>query len=89
RLAPQVPRMAPRPQPAAIAAGDASAAPMAPAEAEPARLPAAQPQAAERVAAAAPVDPSTIPVVGRNEPCPCGSGLKYRLCHGKKPEAQA
>ena len=88
RLAPQVPRMAPRPQPAAIAAGDASAAPMA-ADAEPARLPAAQPQAAERVAAAAPVDPSTIPVVGRNEPCPCGSGLKYRLCHGKKPEAQA
>ncbi|MEY3021954.1 MAG: motif, partial [Planctomycetota bacterium] len=32
-----------------------------------------------------PVDPSTIPVVGRNEPCPCGSGLKYRQCHGKKP----
>ncbi|MCX5650628.1 MAG: SEC-C metal-binding domain-containing protein [Planctomycetota bacterium] len=28
-------------------------------------------------------------VVGRNEPCPCGSGLKYRQCHGKKPDAQA
>jgi len=23
------------------------------------------------------------PKVGRNEPCPCGSGKKYKLCHGK------
>ena len=21
--------------------------------------------------------------VGRNEPCPCGSGLKYKKCHGR------
>lgn len=21
--------------------------------------------------------------VGRNEPCPCGSGKKYKYCHGK------
>ena len=21
--------------------------------------------------------------VGRNDPCPCGSGLKYKKCHGK------
>ena len=21
--------------------------------------------------------------VGRNDPCPCGSGLKYKQCHGK------
>ncbi|WP_192932389.1 SEC-C metal-binding domain-containing protein, partial [Odoribacter splanchnicus] len=20
---------------------------------------------------------------GRNDPCPCGSGLKYKNCHGK------
>jgi preprotein translocase subunit SecA len=20
--------------------------------------------------------------VGRNEPCPCGSGRKFKLCHG-------
>jgi preprotein translocase subunit SecA len=20
--------------------------------------------------------------VGRNDPCPCGSGLKYKRCHG-------
>ena len=24
-----------------------------------------------------------IPKVGRNEPCPCGSGKKYKQCHGK------
>ena len=22
--------------------------------------------------------------IGRNDPCPCGSGLKYKKCHGKK-----
>ncbi len=25
----------------------------------------------------------SIPRVGRNEPCPCGSGKKYKQCHGK------
>jgi preprotein translocase subunit SecA len=24
------------------------------------------------------------PKVGRNDPCPCGSGKKFKLCHGKK-----
>jgi preprotein translocase subunit SecA len=24
-----------------------------------------------------------VPKVGRNEPCPCGSGKKYKNCHGK------
>ena len=24
--------------------------------------------------------------VGRNDPCPCGSGLKYKNCHGKNAE---
>ncbi len=24
-----------------------------------------------------------VPVVGRNDPCPCGSGKKYKHCHGK------
>jgi preprotein translocase subunit SecA len=32
-------------------------------------------------------DPATlvaeVPRVGRNNPCPCGSGKKYKLCHGK------
>ena len=26
----------------------------------------------------------TAPAVGRNEPCPCGSGKKYKHCHGKR-----
>jgi len=25
----------------------------------------------------------TLPKVGRNEPCPCGSGKKFKHCHGK------
>ncbi|MCR5452843.1 MAG: SEC-C domain-containing protein [Lachnospiraceae bacterium] len=24
------------------------------------------------------------PKIGRNDPCPCGSGKKYKQCHGKK-----
>ena len=24
-----------------------------------------------------------FPRVGRNDPCPCGSGKKYKHCHGK------
>lgn len=29
-----------------------------------------------------PADPSTWGRVSRNEPCPCGSGKKYKHCHG-------
>jgi len=28
-------------------------------------------------------DKPAMPRVGRNEPCPCGSGKKYKQCHGK------
>ena len=24
-----------------------------------------------------------MPKVGRNDPCPCGSGKKYKQCHGQ------
>src|SRR5262249_2750764 len=42
----------------------------APAEAAPASKPVPQPaRAAQKV--------------GRNDPCPCGSGKKYKHCHGK------
>ena len=47
--------------------------------------PAAAPQAGNRAA----VQKETTPFVrdgrkiGRNEPCPCGSGKKYKQCHGK------
>ncbi|RDU94840.1 preprotein translocase subunit SecA [Trinickia dinghuensis] len=27
--------------------------------------------------------PGGVPKVGRNDPCPCGSGKKYKQCHGK------
>ncbi|MCO6188194.1 preprotein translocase subunit SecA [Rhizobium sp. L1K21] len=30
-----------------------------------------------------PNDPTTWGRVGRNEPCPCGSGKKYKHCHGQ------
>src|SRR3954465_5101762 len=30
-----------------------------------------------------PQDPTTWGKVGRNDPCPCGSGKKYKHCHGR------
>jgi len=53
--------------------------------------PAAQPaapsgstQAASRPAAKFdPDDPSSWGKVGRNGPCPCGSGKKFKHCHGR------
>ena len=33
-------------------------------------------------AGANPDDPSTWGDVGRNSPCPCGSGKKFKHCHG-------
>jgi preprotein translocase subunit SecA len=90
RLAPQVQRPAPRPQaavaPVGAPQGGGSTGTLAQAAPVAAAAPAA---AAPALGTSKPVDPSTIPVVGRNEPCPCGSGLKYRQCHGKKPDAQA
>ncbi|NIF80253.1 preprotein translocase subunit SecA [Paraburkholderia sp. Cy-641] len=29
------------------------------------------------------VNTDNVPKVGRNDPCPCGSGKKYKQCHGK------
>ena len=29
------------------------------------------------------VDVADLPRVGRNDPCPCGSGKKYKQCHGR------
>jgi len=41
--------------------------------------PRATPAPAERNAN----DPTTWGKVGRNEECPCGSGKKYKHCHGR------
>ena len=36
------------------------------------------------VATVATLDPGAeIPVVGQREPCPCGSGKRYKACHGR------
>ncbi|MDE5660766.1 MAG: preprotein translocase subunit SecA [Muribaculaceae bacterium] len=46
--------------------------------------------AAQKAAASAPQGPRQAPTpvkaaprIGRNDPCPCGSGKKYKACHGK------
>jgi hypothetical protein len=36
-----------------------------------------------RAGAAAVLDSGEIPVVGGREPCPCGSGRRYKACHGR------
>ncbi|MCB2108997.1 MAG: SEC-C domain-containing protein, partial [Rhodobacteraceae bacterium] len=36
-----------------------------------------------------PNDPSTWGKVSRNEPCPCGSGKKFKHCHGDVAKAEA
>ena len=33
--------------------------------------------------------PTEIPVVGGREPCPCGSGRRYKACHGRMQRAEA
>jgi hypothetical protein len=47
-----------------------------------ARAPAAA-RTAQPSAAPAANDPSSFGKVGRNDPCPCGSGQKYKHCHGR------
>ncbi len=39
--------------------------------------------AGDAAAAAKPAPVHVGQKVGRNDPCPCGSGLKYKKCHGK------
>jgi preprotein translocase subunit SecA len=57
------------PEPASAMAGPNGAALAAPPRAAPAQR--------------NPRDPSTWGKVGRNETCPCGTGKKYKHCHGK------
>ncbi|SDJ64229.1 preprotein translocase subunit SecA [Microbulbifer yueqingensis] len=40
-------------------------------------------EAPEAAPAAAPPPARRGPKVGRNDPCPCGSGKKFKQCHGK------
>ena len=41
------------------------------------------PTKAARAARVNPADPSTWGATSRNAPCPCGSGKKFKHCHGK------
>ncbi len=43
----------------------------------------ARPAAPNRPASRAPVVKSDLEKVGRNQPCPCGSGKKYKMCCGR------
>ncbi len=62
----------------AVGPADAPAAPAAPAPAAPAE---AAPAEQEIVLPSVTIRRET-PKVGRNEPCPCGSGKKFKSCHG-------
>jgi preprotein translocase subunit SecA len=57
----------------------------------PATAPAPAPRAPQAAAEAAPAEEIQLPKVtvrreapkvGRNDPCPCGSGKKFKNCHG-------
>ena len=37
----------------------------------------------EALASAVVEEGDGLPKVGRNDPCPCGSGKKYKQCHGR------
>jgi preprotein translocase subunit SecA len=54
-----------------------------------AQAPTARPAQPAAPAAAAPEAPRErkLPKVGKNDPCPCGSGKLYRRCHGKDAAA--
>jgi preprotein translocase subunit SecA len=52
------------------AAGDAPPAAAAPGAAQ------------QRKAASLPPPSKAAPKIGRNDPCPCGSGKKFKQCHG-------
>jgi preprotein translocase subunit SecA len=60
-----------------------------PSEAPPAVLAAGGDNFAEAEPRAAAAEPfvRAVPKVGRNEPCPCGSGRKYKHCHGALQQA--
>jgi preprotein translocase subunit SecA len=46
--------------------------------------PSAPAASAAQAASAAPPPPLRVgPKIGRNDPCPCGSGRKFKSCHGK------
>jgi preprotein translocase subunit SecA len=81
------PRQVRRPKPALILSGGGDEAP--PAFGGPAQAVAAAPMGRSQQPARVGGDDAPVhtvrrdePKVGRNDPCPCGSGKKYKKCHG-------
>ncbi len=74
------------PQPMSVFTGEpemaleGAGAPVTATEASPMSVAASQPMRSEAVD---PSDPSTWRNASRNAPCPCGSGKKYKHCHGR------
>jgi preprotein translocase subunit SecA len=89
RMMAHVQVMTPEEQQAMLAEAQARAqaaqpAPSAAVPAEPTRIPAMAGAAAPALAAGVDrADPGTWGSSGRNDPCPCGSGKKYKHCHGR------
>jgi preprotein translocase subunit SecA len=81
-------RLQPSEQPAEAAEGEEAAAPARRPVVMPTRRPAARVNYSYGAAASGGQDGKietvhrSEPKVGRNDPCPCGSGKKYKKCHG-------
>ena len=80
----------PMPGPGQPAAAPADSAPPAPAESRPTQVAGSVAPASPAATAIAGLPgraqaaaPSGAPKLGRNDPCWCGSGLKYKKCHGR------
>ena len=81
--APPPPRAAGTAAPRPAAADDLfTGAPTPPAPPRPAPRAARRRRCGTSRRAAAAAGAATCPEVGRNDPCPCGSGKKYKKCHG-------
>ncbi len=76
------------PDPSTLRFQHAAAPSLAPAPPVPESQPSGAPPPGQRMRlppAAEPIAPFVreAPKVGRNDPCPCGSGKKYKQCHGR------
>src|SRR4051812_6722340 len=84
RPEPQARRMPPAPAPEPVGADELFSGParrVAPPAPSPApRMPA--PALSSSAGTIGGATAAAVPEVGRNDPCPCGSGRKYKKCHG-------
>jgi preprotein translocase subunit SecA len=81
--APPEPAFRPAPQQSLQYSDPAASAPYAGGDVLEAERPRMALSGTQAVAAVDPADPSTWRDTPRNAPCPCGSGKKYKHCHGR------